>query len=298
VAATLDLADGRTVFAKITGRPFNADTPDIYRREARIMAALPAGVPAPRLLHVLDTGDWVGLVLEFIAGKLPDQPWNRNELDRVLQAVWELATTLTPAPVTAPRLIDEWADEMRGFRTHRERPDQVARVSDWAAANLTRLADLEAGWQDVADGETLIHFDLRADNILLTETRVVFVDWPHVCLGAPWVDLLFMLPSVLISAAVDPDQIIAEHPLTAQVPRSHLDSVLAAIAGFFTARSLEPPPRGMPTVRRFQQDQAQAALVWLERRLAVRDATVTGFLGSADAAVQADVRPGPSNRLW
>ena len=32
--------------------------------------------------------------------------------------------------------------------------------------------------------------DIRADNILLTQDRVVFVDWPWACIAAPWFDLL------------------------------------------------------------------------------------------------------------
>jgi hypothetical protein len=36
-----------------------------------------------------------------------------------------------------------------------------------------------------------------------------------------------------------------------------------ALAGYFTERSLRPPPPGLPTVRRFQAAQAEVALRWL-----------------------------------
>ena len=35
-------------------------------------------------------------------------------------------------------------------------------------------------------GSTLLHNDVRADNVLITADKVVFVDWPAACTGAPW----------------------------------------------------------------------------------------------------------------
>src|SRR5450755_3011981 len=67
--------------------------------------------------------------------------------------------------------------------------------------NLAGLAELEAGWPAAAAGTALAHTDIRADNILLTQDRVVFVDWPWACIAAPWFDLLTMLPSVLATLA-------------------------------------------------------------------------------------------------
>ena len=46
-----------------------------------------------------------------------------------------------------------------------------------------------------------------------------------------------------------------------------VDAELAAVAGFFTARALEPPPPGLPTLRPFQAAQAEVARAWLAERL-------------------------------
>jgi aminoglycoside phosphotransferase (APT) family kinase protein len=267
VAARVDLARSQSVFVKVAGVAFAPQVCDIYRREAAVMRELPERVPAPRLLHVLDHGDWVALVLTYVAGTLPAQPWADTELDLVLAAVADLGATLTPPPISAPRLIDDWADDFTGWRRLEDSAGRIGSVSPWAAAHLSQLAELESGWDQVADGDTLLHGDLRADNILINGEQVVFLDWPNVCVGAPWVDLLFMLPSVMLASPRDPNAIIATHPVTAGVLGSNVDAVLAAIAGFFASNSLEPDPPGLPTVREFQAQQARTSLRWLKSRV-------------------------------
>lgn len=50
----------------------------------------------------------------------------------------------------------------------------------WSRAWFTDLAALEAAWVTHTAGETLLHGDIRADNLLLTASGVTLVDWPHV----------------------------------------------------------------------------------------------------------------------
>ena len=102
VAARLKTATGTRAFVKAVGPELNPESPGIHRAEARIAAALPEGVPAPRLLGYFDEDGWVVLVFEDIEGAAPVLPWEAAELARVLDAVAELAVALTPAPIDAP----------------------------------------------------------------------------------------------------------------------------------------------------------------------------------------------------
>lgn len=101
VAARLELEDGRRAFVKAAHPAANPITPDVHRREARIVAALPADAPVPKLLWVIDDGpeDWVVLAFDDIDGHLPTVPWRRDELAVVLEAMTELARDLTPSPL-------------------------------------------------------------------------------------------------------------------------------------------------------------------------------------------------------
>jgi hypothetical protein len=91
------------------------------------------------------------------------------------------------------------------------------------------------------------------------------VDWPHACVGAAWVDLLVMLPSVIMQGG-DPDRCWRRYPAGRDIDADQVNSVLAGLAGFFAVSALRPAPPGLPRVREFQRAQGEAALSWLRKR--------------------------------
>jgi aminoglycoside phosphotransferase (APT) family kinase protein len=261
----LELQDGRRVFAKAVGPEPNPDSPDFHRREAQVAAALPPGTPAPRFLFAHDEEGWVALVFEHVDGREPELPWREDELRRVLEALDDLAAALTPPPLDAPR-VEEALDELfHGWRTLAG--EGLPGIDPWAAERLDALAALEARWAEGASGSTLLHCDVRADNILLTPERVVFVDWPHVCVGAAWIDLVAFLPSVAMQGGPKPWQAFGAHPLGRSARAEDVVPVVAALAGFFVQRGTLPPMPGLPTLREFQHAQGVEALAWLRRSL-------------------------------
>ncbi|MFC8534203.1 phosphotransferase family protein [Streptomyces sp. NPDC057249] len=272
VAARVRLANGGRAFVKAVSAEVNPDSPAMHRAEARLTAALPPHAPAPRLLGSYDDGGCVALVLEDIDGRQPRVPWDRAELDRVLTAVGALSHALTPAPAEVTSAAWGKSSMFDGWRTLHAAGGH-ARLDPWAAGHLAVLAELEAGWPEAAAGDTLAHSDLRADNILLTEDRTVFVDWPHAVRAAPWFDLLVMLPCVAAQGYAsgppgpDPDALFTAHPLGRDADPDAVTAVLAAVAGYFAEHALRPDPPGLPTLRAFQAAQGAAALTWLRHRL-------------------------------
>ena len=102
---------------------------------------------------------------------------------------------------------------------------------------------LESGWRDAVRGDALLHLDVRSDNILIESTgRVVLVDWPHACIGAPWLDLLLMIPALVLEGGGEPEQLLEACGISAD--RNAIDSVVAAFAGLFVgARGQARPSR-------------------------------------------------------
>lgn len=273
VASRLLLANGRRLFVKAVGPDINPHSAGIHRREIQSLSGLPDDVPAPRLLWSHDEGEdgWVALALEDIEGRHPRQPWNLRELDRVLDAIVRLNERLTPSPLpleVAPDANHLFAeDSISGWRIMQRSRDQSERLAPWFRRNLDRLAELEAGAGAAALGETLTHCDLRADNLLLTEERVWFLDWPHVKTCAAWVAVMFLAPSVTMQGGPPPEEIVAAHPAWRAADPEGVTAVLAATAGYFTEQEFRPPPPGLPTLRAFQRGQAAVARDWLLRRL-------------------------------
>src|SRR4051794_10319003 len=68
LASRLQMTTGERVFVKAVASTPNPDSPHIHRREARVMARLPAHAPAPQLRWSYDDGEWVVLAFDDIDG--------------------------------------------------------------------------------------------------------------------------------------------------------------------------------------------------------------------------------------
>lgn len=237
-ADRVETAAGTRAFVKAVSPAQNADSPALHAREARIAALLPAELPAPRLLGAREVGDWQVLVLEDVPGRHPVLPWGRDDLALVVRALETLAQVGTPCPVPGlPSARESLARELP--------PDALAHLG----------------------GDSLVHLDLRADNLLVADGRAVLVDWPHACSGPAWLDLLALLFEVDRLGGEDlAEEALRTSTLTRDVDPHVLTTVLAGFARFFLTRAAEPDPPGLPTLRAFQRAQGEALEHWVVRR--------------------------------
>ncbi len=269
LAARCLLDDGRRLFLKAVSPDQNPTACRIHRREIEVASQLPPDLPAPRLRHVHDDGHWVVLALDEIPGRQAAEPWTFDELDVVVPAIQRLARAATPTPVPSLQTVaDRQHQNFRGWRRFAGGDGDVDALPTWARAQLETLADVEAGWDQAATGDTLLHSDLRADNILVDDHgTVTFVDWPWACTGAAFVDLVMFLPSVGLGGGPAPADVAEHHALFADVDGDAVAAVLAALAGFLARSAQDPAPPGLPRLRAFQQAQADVALTWLRQLL-------------------------------
>lgn len=272
-AAILELGNGTEIFVKAVSPEQNPESPELARNEALVAEHLPAGVPAPRLLFSHDDGTWVILGFESVDGASPEMPWQPSDLDRALQAVTDLGAAGTPGPPGLPLLPDCLEPIMSGWKhlaaDGAALDRAVAAVGPHGAWLRSHVDDL-MGWSASAlaasAGDTLVHGDLRADNIMLADRTVWIIDWPHAATGgALWYDLLAMLPSVAMQGGGDPVEIFAAHPNAVGADGDAVRSVLAGVTGYFVHGAVQPPPPGIANLRAFQLAQGVAALDWLRR---------------------------------
>ncbi|MDQ1462456.1 MAG: hypothetical protein QOI08_3940 [Actinomycetota bacterium] len=265
LAARLRLTDGTRAFVKAVRSSPNVDSPPMYRREARVAAALPPDVPAPALRWSCDDGEWVVLAFDDVDGCSPALPWRAHELERVLAAIDELAARLNPSPLALEPAQETMAPLFGRWQTIVDEGLE-SRLPAAVRARLDELLASEAGWPEAVLGESLVHLDLRADNILLTADRVFFVDWPAAAVGAAWVDLALMLPSIAMQGGPQPEEVWQTHRLSRGVDEASVDALVVAVAGYFAHSQMLPPPPGLPTLRAFQAAQGVQTAAWLGRR--------------------------------
>lgn len=278
VAACITSATGERAFVKaVSGQP-NPVAPRFHRREILVNQALSRGtrsegLPVPALRWALDEGDaaddWVVLLFDAIDGQEPQQPWRADELTRVIAALDVLAQRLTPSPVDAT-VIGSVGDGALFSPNHwrkRDNPADRARLDPWAARHLDALIALADEAPTAVIGDTLLHVDLRADNMILTDDRVFIVDWPHARVGAAWLDPLFMAPSVAMHGGPDPEAFFKRCASAQGIDPRRIDAAVAGMAGFFTSEGMEPIPPGLPGIRAFQEAQGVVARRWLARRM-------------------------------
>ncbi|WP_433509946.1 phosphotransferase family protein [Nonomuraea sp. CA-143628] len=270
LAARVRLAGGGGAFVKAASTLTAPAVAAFHRREIEISRRLPPTVPVPRLLDAYDDGDWVALIFEEIPGRLPAQPWRRDELERVLTAVTDLVRALTPSPVDGallggPRLGGWVALAKGGPGIERGVVKRLGALSPWAAGHLDELAGLEERAAPALAGQTLLHGDLYPFNIMLTAERVFVVDWPHAWVGAGHCDVVTLLAGVSLSG-MDPQPIAESHPLTRDLDPAQIDAVLAAHSGFLLRIAASAGPGADRHLVNMMVALGRASLRWLRNR--------------------------------
>ncbi|MET7465675.1 aminoglycoside phosphotransferase family protein [Nonomuraea sp. NPDC005501] len=243
-----------------------------YRAEAAVARALPVTVPSPRLRFALERDGWVLLCFDVAPGRLPHEPWLRHELDAALDAVTRCVRELTPSPVAeVPTVAGRMAGRCGTWRSLAEagarEPVTTGGLPAWQREHLDRLAEIEGRWAGLVTGDTLLHFDLRHDNVLVApDGRTAgVVDWGRACVGPGWVDLVCLL---LLSRAdgVDLEETFLAHPLGQSAPPDAVEAFLVALAGYWTHTAALPGPAHAPHLQDRRERSRAAAIGWLRRR--------------------------------
>ncbi|HLS63705.1 MAG TPA: aminoglycoside phosphotransferase family protein [Ruania sp.] len=283
LASTLVLASGERVFVKAVAAEEHPFSGELYRKEAVVAEVLAAEVgavlPAPAFRWAVEeavedgTGeqDWVVLAFDAADGPGPQLPWQPAELAEALDLVADVGRIEAPEhpriPPVAAMVFQEWhllaADTVLQQRL--AGLDEV--LGRWLLDRMETLAALADTWPQVSAGSALVHHDLRADNMVRAGGRLLAVDWPYASVGAPWLDLLGMMPSMALEGGGDPGEVFTAHPVGSAADPDAVTAVVAAFAGYFLHEALQPPPPGIPHVRAFQRDQGLVCAAWLRTRL-------------------------------
>ena len=239
---TVGFVDGSRAFLKLASVD---PSPQWVRDEHRVFECV-SGPFMPRLLG-FDDGEHPLLILEDM---LPDArwppPWQPGDVEAVLAALSEIADA--PRSGKLPRLVDA---DLAGWRHVADDPVPFLGLGIADAAWLERSlpALIEASDPALLAGDSLLHCDVRSDNLCLRDGRAVLLDWNHARIGNAAFDIAAWLPSLALEGGPNPATF-------------GVDELAAFISGYFAAMAGLPAPEGAPTVRGFQRAQLEVALPW------------------------------------
>ncbi len=261
---------GPTGRAFVKAAPVGGQVARWYAREGEILAAMPAGVPAPKLLWSMRVHDHVVVGAEVIDGVMPAYPWTRQDLEASLEAV---ATTAEAFASCGAHLSDALAlpgwegTEHNGWRRAAAGAVPMPPAPQWLTARLPELVALEARLDGYGgEATTLSHNDLRLDNVVIdTRGAAWLTDWNHLRIGPAWFDTVSLLFSAF-GQGHDLDQLFAQHPTALGAPGDAVDAALAGIGGYYSIAATRDPVESSPFLVPHWRHSAGLALGWLAAR--------------------------------
>jgi hypothetical protein len=252
----VDLDDGRSAFVKIAAFDYTAEC---LRDEYRVYDALD-GLPfLPRMLGWDDDELAPALALEDLSAATWPPPWDTTRVDAVL-ATLDVVHAATPPNGVPPAVESQFGQD--GWANVAADPEPLLALglcsSSWLFDHLPALADASATAE--IEGASLLHFDVRSDNLCLRDARVVLVDWNSACLGNPVLDTASWLPSLEAEGGPAPHVILPD-----ETPG--LSAIASQLAGYFCSRAGLPTIPQAPHARPLQLMQSKTALPWAARLL-------------------------------
>jgi hypothetical protein len=276
----LRLTDGRCAFFKAVSAASNEFARAAHAREERVYRDhIDLIQPwAPTLFGAFQADDWMVLLLEDLGPKSAP-PWTPRLAREVAGALGKFHQarlghefpSWLPGPerslLTESRLW-EWIDDA-------DRRNALAALAgpaapdalDWLTRAAPELGRASRSLIDAAEPHTLLHRDVRSDNLRWLDRRLRLFDWPHLGIGPAEYDVAAFAQSVTAEGGVEPEAIMGWYAERAPVRSNVLDAAVAGLAGFFADQTWRPDIPGLPRLRAFQRRQLGVTLKWASLRL-------------------------------
>jgi hypothetical protein len=253
-------------------------------RECENLAAFPELARLGAAFRGRADGDgWHLMVLEHVSRAANVPPWSPDAIARVMALVAAFHRA-TPERVEAI-LHDRWASDLiakaQNWHTLRDKAEardgfialfaNGAAASRWLDAHLEKFAALKDRGPEIGGPRGWAHMDIRSDNLIFADGRVLLIDWPVLSYGPQLLDIAFFLPSLAGQGGPSCAEGLRLYERAAGITFTADDVAAAAavVAGFFAARAGEPEIPALPRLRWIQKLQLFPALDWLSDCLGV-----------------------------
>ncbi|GGP14892.1 hypothetical protein LDL08_36620 [Nonomuraea glycinis] len=257
VAARLYTETG-SVFVKATPSISGAAT--LHLREEWANRALPEQVPSPRMLWRGSADGWHMMLFEYVDdARRVDLSPGSPDLPAVLDTLDLLGRLLTPGPNGALPVTFN----MEALQAKARHLLDTGRLAD---RDLFEAA-LRGFSLERLRGDTMLHYDLNAGDLLISAGRVHVLNWSFAVRGAAWIDCALFAPR-LVAAGHSPAQ---ADLLLSGVPawRAARPDAVAALAALWTLLRMHQAMHGPEETRAARTRAAEVGRSWLVYRSGV-----------------------------
>jgi len=240
-------SDGSSFFVKSAA---DDETAKWLRAEYQIYSSLSVSF-LPHCIAWIDQGHPI-LVLEDLSAGMWPPPWREDMIQRTLSLLSDLAqiTPVLPLPSLASIL-----PQLNGWKQIATDPKAFLNLgfvtSAWWDRSFAFLCATELHVS--LEGDSLVHTDIRSDNLCFLPDRTVLIDWNWAVKGNPEFDKIYWLGTAYAENALLP----WEYGVTQK-------ELVVALAGFYAHQASLPAPAGAfgTHIRGLQSSLAKAFIDW------------------------------------
>ncbi|MFI9555366.1 hypothetical protein [Nonomuraea endophytica] len=235
----------------------------LHQRERWAGLRLPERVPAPLMLWNASLGGWHVMLWEYITdARHADLSPGSPDLPLLIDTLATLGAWLTPAPAGALP-VQSNIEPLQAKAKHMlaKPPGELADRDMYERA-------LDGFDVSALRGDTLVHYDLSAGNLLVAPGGMRVIDWSFAAKAAPWVEAAMLAPR-LIQAGHTPaqaDDLLSELRIWMAAPRH----AVTALAALWTLFRVYKAAYGPEANRNDRARAADAGKTWLDHQLATR----------------------------
>nr|WP_163779989.1 phosphotransferase [Myxococcus vastator] len=150
---------------------------------------------------------------------------------------------------------------------------KVLRAQRWLTVAAPVLGESVALLAGGRLRRTLLHLDMRSDNVRISRDSLRIFDWNRTSVGPPEFDVANFATSIFSEGGPEPEHFVERYEQRLALDRDVLGAAVSALAGYFASVAWLPPVSGLPRLRAVQRRQLRSSLAWAARihRLPVPD---------------------------
>lgn len=276
----LRLENGQKAFFKAVWQGSNEFQLRAHDRELKVYRDLRSVIQgwSPVFIAEFDLADWRVMLLEDL-GRQSAPPWTLAGVRAAVHGLAEFHESTSEVPL--PGWLRPLSDVIGPQHILWTRPAghvdydrlcvaagvRAGEARQWLERHLEKLTAEVVGYYGRSGRRSLLHMDVRSDNLRLVEGALKLFDWPHVAVGGPEFDVVGFAQSVEVDKGPQASQVFEMYRRRFHLEEEAVTGAVAAISGFFANQVWQPAIPLLPRLRAFQVAQLRVTLAWTAERL-------------------------------